>query len=61
MVVGVGGRATPLSRDNGQKAAPGYVLAHCSTRAMRCHEMAAKEGVLSLEQNLISLAPYSLL
>lgn len=59
---GGGGETTsPMSKEIGQKAAPGHVLVYCSTRTMECHETVGREGVLHLEQNLISSAPHSLL
>lgn len=58
---GDGERASPMSRKNSQRAAPGCVLAHCSTMTRRYHEMVGREGVQSVEQNMIVLVPQSLL
>ena len=41
--LGRGERASRMSRENGSRAAPGRVPAHCSTGAMARHEMWAEK------------------
>lgn len=53
---GSGETAAPMPRKNGQRTVPGCVLAHGSTRAMGHHKTVGKEEILTLEQNIITLA-----
>lgn len=40
-----------------QRAAPGYILVHCSIKTLGSHEMMRREGVLGLELKTTALYP----